>query len=83
MSAKTSIVRSFDAANARTEKAVDALDKLSPLKILTRGYFRLQVEDNTVGSVKNIKVGDTVTAVGGDGTLKVEVTEVHLNNKEQ
>lgn len=83
MSSKTNIVRSFDAANARTEKAVDALDKLSPLKILKRGYFRLQIEDNTVGSVKNIKVGDTVTAVGGDGTLKAEVTEVHLNNKEQ
>ncbi|MCM1456019.1 MAG: exodeoxyribonuclease VII large subunit, partial [Bacteroides sp.] len=66
--AKTSVVRKFDGANARAEMAMDALDKLSPLKTLKRGYFRLQSGDKTVGSVANINVGDSITAIGGDGS---------------
>ena len=82
--AKTSVIRKFDTANARAEKAVDALDKLSPLKTLKRGYFRLQVEETTVGSVADIKVGDSITAIGGDGSIKAEVTEIipNVDNKE-
>ncbi len=82
--AKMNAVRKFDAASARAERAVDALDKLSPLKTLKRGYFRLQIEGGTVGSVAGVHVGDTVVATGGDGALTAIVTEVRAdqNNKE-
>ena len=75
-SAKSSVVRKLDLADARTEKAMDALDKLSPLKTLKRGYFRLQVGADTVGSVANVKVGDDIVATGGDGIIKAKVKEV-------
>lgn len=82
--AKTSVIRRLDTMDARAEKAIDALDKLSPLKTLKRGYFRLQVGENTVGSVAKIKVGDSITAIGGDGSVKAEVTEIISNaNKEK
>lgn len=77
--AKTNVIRKFDIAGARAEKATDALDKLSPLKTLKRGYFRLQIGDNTVGRVADIKIGDSITAIGGDGTVKAEVKEVIVN----
>lgn len=80
--AKTSIVRKFDTASARAERATDSLDKLSPLKTLKRGYFRLQLGGNTVSSVAGIKIGDTVTATGGDGVVKAEVKEVILKTSE-
>ena len=75
-SAKTSVIRKLDGANARAEKAMDALDKLSPLKILKRGYFRIQTEGGTLASIKTVKVGDSITAIGGDGAIKAEVTQI-------
>lgn len=80
LSAKSSVTRKIDGADARAEKAIDALDKLSPLKTLKRGYFRLQAGGNTVASVKNIKIGDSITAIGGDGTLTAEVKDIALND---
>lgn len=76
--AKSSTVRKLDLAQARAERAVDALDKLSPLKTLKRGYFRLQKESSTVGSVSEIKVGDVIEAIGGDGEIVAEVKEIKL-----
>lgn len=81
--ARTSVARRFDAASARAERATDALDRLSPLKTLKRGYFRLQFGSATVGSVSDIKVGDSITAIGGDGSLKADVTEIILNGDKE
>ena len=76
--AKTSVERKFDAATARAERATDALDRLSPIKILKRGYFRLQLGSDTVSNVSALKVGDTVTAMGGDGNVEATVTKINL-----
>ncbi|MBD5091857.1 MAG: exodeoxyribonuclease VII large subunit [Clostridiales bacterium] len=76
--AKTSVERKFDAATARAERATDALDRLSPIKILKRGYFRLQLGGDTVSNVSALKVGDTVTAMGGDGNVEATVTKINL-----
>ncbi|MDE6302869.1 MAG: exodeoxyribonuclease VII large subunit, partial [Clostridia bacterium] len=83
-SAKSNVERKYDAASARAERATDALDKLSPLKTLKRGYFRLQLGSETVSRVEGVKVGDKITATGGDGTLTATVTDVQIypNNKE-
>ncbi|MDE5601268.1 MAG: exodeoxyribonuclease VII large subunit [Clostridia bacterium] len=78
--ARTSVERKFDAATTRAERATDALDRLSPIKILKRGYFRLQLGSDTVSNVRNLKVGDTVTAMGGDGNVEATVTKINLFN---
>ncbi len=77
--ARTQAERKFDAAASRAEKATDALDKLSPLKTLQRGYFRLQSGGETIGKISGVKAGDEITATGSDGTLRATVTDVHLN----
>ncbi len=54
------------------------LDGLSPLKVLSRGYFRLQAGDKTVGSVRSLKVGDDIKATGRDGSVSARVTGIEL-----
>lgn len=76
--AKTAVIRNFDNATARAEKASVALDNLSPLKILNRGYFRLQLGNSTINRVASLKVGDKITATGGDGIIEAKVDSVRL-----
>lgn len=76
--AKTAVVRNFDNATARAEKASVALDNLSPLKVLNRGYFRLQLGNSTINHVASLKVGDKITATGGDGIIEAKVDSVRL-----
>lgn len=76
--AKNAVVRIFDSANAKAENAFGALDRLSPLKILKRGYFRLQANGKTVNGASALKVGDTISATGGDGVVKAEVKEIEI-----
>ncbi len=60
----------------RLERAMTALDNLSPLKTLKRGYFKLETESGAVTSVKKLNVGERIKAVGGDGAFEAEVTRI-------
>ncbi len=77
-SVKSAVLRKLDNANARAERAISALDSLSPLKILKRGYFRLQKGENTIDNVSTLKVGDTIKATGGDGCISAEITNIEI-----
>ncbi|MBR2955688.1 MAG: exodeoxyribonuclease VII large subunit [Clostridia bacterium] len=63
-------------ADFRLEKAMNALDNLSPLKTLKRGYFAISVADKSVASVRSVKVGDNLKAQGVDGVIEATVTKV-------
>lgn len=76
--AKNAVLRNFDATNARAEKAIAALDGLSPLKILNRGYFRLQRGKVTINKAASLRVGDVVSITGGDGSVAAKVTSIEL-----
>ena len=71
-------IRKLDKAQLRAEHAIDALDKLSPLKILKRGYFRITKGENTVNGVASLKVGDSICATGGDGAVTAEVKTIQI-----
>lgn len=54
-----------------------ALDAMSPLKVLTRGYSFLQDGNNKIiRTVKTISCGDMIHATIGDGTIHAEVVQV-------
>ncbi len=80
--ARVSVERLFENAMARAGRATVALDNLSPLKTLSRGYFRLQAQGQTISRVASIKVGQIIKAVGGDGCVcaKVESVEIFEEN---
>lgn len=61
-----------------------ALDALSPLKVLSRGYTIVSKEDDiNVKSVKNISVGDSLSLRFSDGTAKCTVDEISAEKCEE
>ena len=63
-------------AESKLNALCGKLDALSPLKVLSRGYFNVQAAGVSVTSVRSLKPGDKVRARGGDGTFEAQVTEV-------
>ena len=55
----------------------DQLEALSPLKVLNRGFSITQDENGKViTSVKDVKVGDSITTIVKDGTINSKVEKV-------
>ncbi len=52
-----------------------ALDALSPLKVLARGYSVAEVDGHPITSVKSVAVGDEINLRVNDGTLLCEIKE--------
>ncbi len=75
------VTKKADSLENRLLRASDSLDKLSPLKILMRGYFKVDAAGKTLSRVADVKVGDSIRATGSDGSLKATVTEVSVNDK--
>ena len=71
----------FKDAEAKLAKLSGMLDALSPLKVLARGYFNVQAAGKSVTCVRSLRVGDRVTARGGDGTFEAEVIAVNVNKE--
>lgn len=78
---RTLAERKMESAIARTEKAAVSLDNLSPLKVLGRGYFRLQSGQKTISRVATLKVGEYIKATGGDGSVTAQITQIDLNKE--
>ncbi len=76
--AKVLVQRTFDDALNRAQRATVALDNLSPLKTLGRGYFKLQAQGQTISRVATIKIGQIIKAVGGDGSVTARVESVEI-----
>lgn len=53
-----------------------ALDAMSPLKVLGRGYAMIRQEKTVVRSVKQLSPGDRVEFRLSDGTARAEITEI-------
>ncbi len=82
-SARQAVERRMFNAEAACKLLAGKLDGLSPLKVLSRGYFRLQSGDRTISGVSSLKVGDVVKATGGDGSLTAEVTAVEVKKSDE
>lgn len=52
---------------------VGKLDALSPLKVLSRGYAMVTIDDVVVTSADDVKTGDSVNLCFSDGSVKCEV----------
>ena len=79
--AMSSVTMKLEQADSKTSRLVNALDNLSPLKILKRGYFRLERADATVSGVAGLRVGDKIKATGSDGSVTATVDSIKLNKE--
>lgn len=66
----------------RFQKQVEALDLLSPLSTMARGYSITRKDAQIVRSVRQVSVGDQIMVTLGDGQLKAEVQESHRVEEE-
>lgn len=55
--------------------AASGLDKLSPLKVLQRGYAAVRGETGVIRSVQQVSPGDKVQLILADGVLKVKIED--------
>lgn len=66
----------------RVRQSIQALEHLSPLKILARGYAVVENEEGVVRSVDEVSAGDSMQIRMNDGQLETVVEEI-IKNKEQ
>ena len=55
--------------------ATNSLDKVSPLKILSKGYAKVLKDNQDVRSANDVRVGDKVKIVLSDGQIGATVTD--------
>lgn len=76
-SLKQQTVTSFDRKSQEFSQKVQALNLLSPLNIMGRGYsYTVNEEGKVIASVRQLKIGEEVTVRYQDGLAKMEVKEV-------
>ena len=69
--------RALTRARERMDAQMELLDSLSPLTVMKRGYAVLRhTGGRAINSVKDVAVGDAISARLADGVLEVEVREV-------
>jgi exodeoxyribonuclease VII large subunit len=59
--------------------AARALNALSPLEVLARGYSITRKNERVINSVNDIKLNDEVELVLSDGQAKAKISEVMIN----
>jgi len=62
-------------ANARLSGLARALDAVSPLATLSRGYSVIRKQSQIVTQVSELEVGDVITAQLADGSVSAQITE--------
>jgi len=63
----------FNNSQHRLALAAAALDNLSPLKVLARGYAVLSQGDELIRSIAGVKIGTELSARLMDGNLRLEI----------
>ena len=54
---------------------ITALDNLSPLKVMLRGYSVVKTSDKTVSSIKDVNIDDIIQVRVSDGKFYANVTK--------
>ena len=62
--------------NYRLNQAIQGLDHLSPLKILSRGYAVVEMNDTVVRSVKDVKQDEHLRIQLNDGEIDATVENI-------
>lgn len=66
----------LNSLSAKFSLLCSALDNLSPLKVLARGYSMTKKDNSIIYSVKNININDNLEIQFCDGLAKAQVLEV-------
>lgn len=74
---QTAMMRNMQQKEQSMHKQLHALDLLSPLKIMGRGYSYTTMQDKIIKSTKQVTVGDQVVVHYEDGSVTMNVEAIH------
>ena len=77
-SIRLSALRVHDECVQQVRLAATAIDALSPLKTMSRGYARVMHDDRSVASASQLRIGDMVEILYSDGSLSAEIKEINI-----
>lgn len=75
------ITRRFTQSQTQMQKLVAALDNLSPLRIMSRGYTYVTKNEQVVNSVEKLSVNDAIKLNFSDGSADAIIKTI--NNEEK
>lgn len=75
------ITRRFTQSQTQMQKLVAALDNLSPLRIMSRGYTYVTKDEQVVNSVEKLSVNDAIKLNFSDGSADAIIKTI--NNEEK
>ena len=75
------ITRRFTQSQTQMQKLVAALDNLSPLRIMSRGYTYVTKDEQVVNSVEKLSVNDAIRLNFSDGSADAIIKTI--NNEEK
>ena len=76
-------VTAINANKTRLQSLINELDLLSPLKIMTRGYSYVTVDDQVVRSVTQLAKKQAVTLHLADGQASATIDDINKADKEK
>lgn len=74
-SAVTSLMNKYE---AQLNAEITALESLSPVKVLLRGYSLVYSEDKLISSAEQVDKGDIISVRLGKGELKAEIIDKNI-----
>lgn len=73
--------RQFEQKRTQWKAQEEQLELLNPEEVLKRGYTYTTLEENTIESVDNLSVGQTIQVHFNDGVIQATINEVKENKK--
>lgn len=73
--------RQFEQKRTQWKAQDEQLELLNPEEVLKRGYTYTTLEENTIESVDNLSVGQTIQVHFNDGVIQATINEVKENKK--
>lgn len=66
----------FEREEIKIKQNIDNLERISPLKLLKQGYFRILKENEYLSNFENIEINDAIKIIGNDGEIEAVVKSI-------
>lgn len=66
----------FEREKAKINHLITTLERISPLKLLKQGYFRILKDEEYVYNIKNLSKNDNIKILGFDGEIEAKIIDI-------
>ncbi len=66
----------FEREKAKIQHIITSLERISPLKLLKQGYFRILKDDDYVYKIEDLQINDEIKILGYDGEIDAKIIDI-------